>query len=182
MKTPKRRSNSLFYFHCEPRASFCFPILNNPRPFLSAPICSMFPESSRYIQVKFDANAKGALMNMPRKVRHSGKGQICIEQLHRDVEYQTMELLRSLDSLEKAIIQHRYRHDTPWREYFLYTGLLDRGEFLHIDKLLYPEEHNILPPVEHDPRHATNLITNEQLQHLLQQAYRDGYLAGLGRR
>lgn len=142
----------------------------------------MFPESSRYIQVKFKDNAKGALNNMPRKARHSGKGQICIEQLHRDVECQTMELLRSPGSLEKAIIQHRYRYHTPWREYFIYTGLLDRGEFLHIDKLLYPEEHNILPPVEHDLQHATNLITNEQLQHLLQQAYRDGYLAGLGRR
>lgn len=112
-------------------------------------------------QKRYKIINRNALQEMPKEVQSSGEGQLLLDEMFADAMEQTKKMLVSINDLEKAV---QTLHNRPytylnWRTIFKKPpSILDRGEHLYIDRLLYPVD------TAHD---------------VYDRGFREGYLASL---
>lgn len=98
---------------------------------------------------------------MPIEIQSSGEGQLLLDEMASDAIAQAKQMLLSIDELEKAVQNLRNRVNTNLRWDAIFAkpaSILDRGEHLYIDRLLYP---------------------NDNIEEAYDQGFREGYLASL---
>lgn len=82
-----------------------------------------------------------ALKEMPEEVQSSGEGRLLLDEMLADAMEQTKRMLASIKELEEAVHNLHNRSYTylNWKAIFANSpSILDRGEHLYIDRLLYP--------------------------------------------
>lgn len=122
---------------------------------------SYFPKASAIAHDTYKGIYTRALKEMPEDVQSSGEGRLLLDEMFADAMEQTKRMLASTKELEEAV---QNLHNRPytylnWKAIFAKPpSILDRGEHLYIDRLLYPLD---------------------TAQDVYERGFREGYLASL---